>query len=125
MDKRKILAKREAYEKADKIIEIVLDFYGDKKIRIDSRKQEYVRTRFIIIRLIHTFTELSSTDISELIGYANHTTVLHALKSAENAIATNDPLYKHYFVLLRKIKGRLRLYDMKVKYLKINYCELN
>ena len=119
----RLFAKKEDYEKADEIINNVLDFYEDTKIRLDSRKQGYVRTRFIIIKLIREFTGLSLPEIANLIGYSNHTTVLHALKAANNAIETNDPLYKYYKALYRKFEKKYQS-KIRVKYKRLNYCEI-
>lgn len=50
------------------------------KLLSKSRKRMLVTARKEAIRRVYEETDLSATEVAELFGYADHTTVLHHLK---------------------------------------------
>ena len=85
-------------------------FYGIERsyLRLNKRNREIIERRQITSRLLHEFTNLTSMQIAELLGYKNHATVLHHLKKVDGLLSNefygNVEIKKTYQQLLNHLK---------------------
>lgn len=82
--------------KSNDIILRVCDFFGHpiEFVMHKTRKQEYVKTRYIIAYILaHDFyLNMSMTSIAFAIGKRDHTSIIHALKVMENELEMYEEL---------------------------------
>ena len=74
------------------------------QLQVKSRKRELVRGRYILMRMLKQYTELSLKEIGEVFKSKedasvkrkalDHTTVIHGIASLRDEIATNDDVRK-------------------------------
>jgi chromosomal replication initiator protein len=87
---------------AFKIIKLVKDeFKIDFTLR--KRKPEIVSARYACAYLLKRFTKLTLIEIAEYINVRDHSTVLHAIKSAKNWMETN----RQYNLTIKKLENQL------------------
>ena len=98
------LKSKEAYAKAmihdnvkDIIIKVTLTYFGATKGQVFTKSKErtYVVPRQIMAALLKKYTRLSLAGVWKIIG-RDHATVLHAIKTINNAKDTNDPMYDDF-----------------------------
>lgn len=87
---------KQMIEYGEAIIEKVALYYNIRvnDVKGKSRKQHFVRARFISMYFIRLKTSLTLTQIGDMLG-RDHTTVLHSLQSIK------DTLSLHYDTILR------------------------
>ena len=85
---------------------IIVDLVRDEfniDFTIKKRNKETISARYACAHLLKRFTKLTLVEIAEWIGVGNHTTVLHAIKSAKNWMETN----RQYNLIVKKLENKL------------------
>ena len=89
--------------KSNDIILRVCDYFGHpiEFVMERTRKQEYVKTRYMIAYLLAQdfYLNMSLTSIAFAIGKRDHTTIIHGLKVMENELE----LYEEFRELVRDV----------------------
>ena len=68
------------WEIAQAVIEAVERAYGIPDITVWSRRRRIAKARHLACYIIREITDLSTTDVADLIGREDHTTVLNACR---------------------------------------------
>lgn len=79
------------YEIAQAVIEAVEKAYGIHDLTVRTRKRRIAKPRHLACLIIREITDLSVTDIADILGHVDHTTVLHACKTIRE-----DPKYMRF-----------------------------
>jgi chromosomal replication initiator protein len=89
--------------KSNDIILRVCDYFGHpiEFVMERTRKQEYVKTRYVIAYLLAQdfYLNMSLTSIAFSIGKRDHTTIIHGLKVMENELE----LYEEFRELVKDV----------------------
>ena len=89
--------------KSNDIILRVCDYFGHpiEFVMQKTRKQEYVKTRYMIAYILAQdfYLNMSLTSIAFAIGKRDHTTIIHGLKVMENELE----LYQEFRELVRDV----------------------
>ena len=90
----------------DSIIKLVSEEFGVKVSDIKSKRRtkNILRPRQIAMYLIRKFTNLSYTEIAEIFGGMDHTSVMHSVKKVESLLKTDTNLGNIVENLERKIE---------------------
>lgn len=88
-------------ENVMKIIEAVeyttgLDF---DEFNVGYRREPLVEARFLFVYMVRTRMSISLARIGQILGGRDHTTIIHAIKTADNWI-TNPIYYKRQYKLI-------------------------
>ena len=84
------------------IVELVREEFNID-FTIKKRNKETISARYACAHLLKRFTKLTLIEIAEYIGVGDHTTVLHAIKSAKNWMETN----RQYNLTIKKLENKL------------------
>ena len=95
----------------DYIVTGVCDFYNISRdeLRIKNRAKEIVRKRRMAIKLLNKYTKKSTTYIALNLGFKNHATVIHHLKSINDELSDNYYGYSDTKAEYRELVKFLRL----------------
>jgi len=85
-------------------VKIVSEHYGVSidKVLSKSRKPELVKPRFICVAILRKMN-IKLEDIAAIIGYKDHTSVIHALEDISNRLETEEDFKKDFQIILNKI----------------------
>jgi len=77
------------YTNHDRIINGVCEFWNISHADLVEyrRNKNLVERRKLTARLLHMYTDRTTTQIASLLGYKNHATVLHHLKKMEEELS--------------------------------------
>ena len=80
----------------DEIYQLALDMYNVTKDEINgkSRKHKIVTIRQILCFFLNELRGLSLMDVAELLGYKEHSAVLHSVRQAKQHIETKDSKFE-------------------------------
>lgn len=94
-------------EEDDDIIATLSEFFGYEKSQIEakSRKQDVVRVRDLIVYLLRKYGEMSYPAIGRLLGGRDHTTIIHAFRKMESAVAKNPGMEEGLAALIEKLRA--------------------
>jgi len=89
------------------ILQAVCSYYTVKlkELRGKRRPKEIVRPRQVAMYLLRTMTELPLTQIGELLGGRDHTTVMHGVEQIEKLTQENIQLREQIRVIKKQICG--------------------
>jgi len=89
----------------DEIIKIVAEYFRlkIKELKSDRRDKHFSYPRQILYYLLRVEAGLNLTDIGELLGGRDHTTILHGVRKVSKLLSTDDPIRED----ILGIKGRL------------------
>jgi chromosomal replication initiator protein len=90
--KDNITSTKQANVSADIIIRVVAEYFSltPTDLRSKKKSQNVVHPRHLAMYIIRDMTELSTTDIGQVLGGRDHTTVMNAIDKIEKRILT-DP----------------------------------
>ena len=99
------IAKYYAAKQENQIIYGEIDAYDmEKMIESRSRKQEIKRARFAVVYFLRDMMNLKLQTIGKIIGYRDHSTVIHALKAYENECTYDKTCLNDHMELCAKFK---------------------
>ena len=107
--------KRAVYMSHDYLISSVCNYYNTNLGELVTRRRQskWVRRRKITARLLYIYTDRTLNQVAEILGYSNHTSVLHHIKKANEELSPdfygNDDFKKEYSQLVNHLK--LQDYD--------------
>jgi chromosomal replication initiation ATPase DnaA len=94
----------------DYIIDGLCQYYNTtrEKISLRFRGPETIKKRQLLVRLLDQHSNCTQDEIAELLGYTNHTTVIHHLKKMADYMSDEfygyDDMKKSYNQLLKHLK---------------------
>lgn len=80
-------------------------------LRTYRRNKELVIRRKITTRLLYMYTDRTTSQIAELLGYKNHATVLHHLKKMEEELSPEFYGNTNTKKVYKQLLNQLKLYD--------------
>lgn len=87
------------------ILEVCSEVSGSNKLTHKSRAQDDVMGRYVAMYILRNFMYLKLSAIGKIFN-RDHTSVLHGLRTSQNLIDTEDPIYCR---LLAQVKGDDRM----------------
>jgi hypothetical protein len=116
-DSRELGRRRTLHLKRNQMDDIIIHItvtnrgFTREQVETTTRKREIVQTRQECMYFLSKFTKLSLSQIGANIGGKDHATVLHAKKTIQNVIDTDNEFRKINKIIELKIRTALGLID--------------
>lgn len=107
--KKKADIRRLSLNKAKSIIKFCSKYYGFD-VTTDSRKRIYTNSRFITMKMINDYTNLSLEDIGLLFG-KHHATILYSLDTIKIVVQYDKELKEQYDYFKNHFDNRYGLFN--------------
>lgn len=108
------IQKPDQYEFIQSVIHTANKVWDIKDCTVDTRRKKYIRSRFWAMWVIRKNTTMSYNQISKHFLKKHHTSIMHGIKTVNNAIKGYDPEYK------KDIETANEYLQKKFSYLKFN-----